>query len=371
MLQNGLGTLLAKEVLTASRFVDLFAGSAAVASHVAQKNEIPVLAFDLQRYSIVLAQAVVGRQRKLRWQQVWSAWHKRAQMLSQRHAFLLKKRLTRAEVDRARAWSASKTNLPVTCAYGGHYFSPRQTVWIDALLATLPKGNASRTVARAALIQAASCCAASPGHTAQPFQPTRTAKKFLNAAWRLDIVQATRSALSDLANVHSQKNGGSAKVADANEAAKLLRKHDLVFIDPPYSGVHYSRFYHVLETIARGKCGEVSGTGRYPHADKRPVSDYSISTKAPDALDSLLKTIASKKARAILTFPDHDCSNGLSGKSVRKIARKHFTIKFTGVKSLFSTMGGTGDKTRNGEAKRNPRRIAKELMLVLEPKKPL
>jgi adenine-specific DNA methylase len=181
-------------------------------------------------------------------------------------------------------------------------------------------------------------------------------------------VESTRSALSDLADVHSQKNGGSAKVADANEAAKTLRKNDLVFIDPPYSGVHYSRFYHVLETIARGKCGEVSGTGRYPHADKRPISDYSITTKAPDALDDLLKTIAAKKARAILTFPDHDCSNGLSGKAVRTIARKYFTIKFSRVKSLFSTMGGTGDKTRKGEAKRKPRHIAKELMLVLEPK---
>jgi adenine-specific DNA methylase len=218
------------------------------------------------------------------------------------------------------------------------------------------------------LIQAASSCAAAPGHTAQPFQPTRTANKFLNTSWRLDIVKATRLALSELAGVHSQKKGGHAKVADANDAAQQLRKNDLVFIDPPYSGVHYSRFYHVLETIAQGKCGEVSGTGRYPHARKRPISDYSITTKAPDALDGLLKTIAAKKARAILTFPDHDCSNGLSGKSVRRIARKHFSIKFSRVKSLFSTMGGTGDKTRNGEAKRKPRHIAKELMLVLEPK---
>lgn len=368
MLQNGLGTLLAREVLSAKRFVDLFAGSSAVASHVAQNNKIPVIAFDLQRYSIVLAGAVLGRQRKLRWKQVWSAWHKRAKKQAQRHDFRLKNRLTRAEVDRARVWSASKHKLTVTCAYGGHYFSPRQTVWIDALLSTLPPRNPSRTVARAALIQAASCCAAAPGHTAQPFQPTRTANKFLSAAWRLDIVKATHLALSDLADVHSQKKGGRAKVADANDAAQQLRKNDLVFIDPPYSGVHYSRFYHVLETIARGKCGEVSGTGRYPHETKRPRSRYSITTKAPEALDELLKTVAAKKARAILTFPDHDCSNGLSGKSVRKIARKHFTIKFSRVKSLFSTMGGTGDKTRKGEAKRKPRRIAKELMLVLEPK---
>lgn len=65
MLQNGLGELLGHEVSNALRFVDLFAGSGSVAIHVAQKFPIPVLAFDLQSYSAVLAVAVslVGRPR--------------------------------------------------------------------------------------------------------------------------------------------------------------------------------------------------------------------------------------------------------------------------------------------------------------------
>ena len=57
---------------------------------------------------------------------------------------------------------------------------------------------------------------------------------------------------------------GSAVVADANATAKTLKAGDIAFIDPPYSGVQYSRFYHVLETVAKGECGVVSGTGRYP-----------------------------------------------------------------------------------------------------------
>jgi adenine-specific DNA methylase len=367
MLQNGLGDLLAKEIASATRFVDLFAGSGAVSSHVAQKSKISVLACDLQSYSTVVASAVLGRNQKLAWRQVWSAWHRRAKMEAQRHKFRTGKKLTQLVVSRARAWCERKDDLLVTRAYGGHYFSPKQAVWIDALLATLPTRNPARTVARAALIQAASRCAAAPGHTAQPFQPTKTAKKFLSEAWQRDVVRATRGALRDLANVHAQKEG-KVIVDDANNAAKKLRKGDLVFLDPPYSGVHYSRFYHVLETIARGKIGEVSGTGRYPHEDERPRSSYSVSSEAPAALDDLLKTVASRGARAILTFPDHVCSNGLSGSSVRQIARRHFRIRTEHVKSLFSSMGGTGDKKRKGEAKRNARHITKELMLVLEQK---
>jgi adenine-specific DNA-methyltransferase len=57
---------------------------------------------------------------------------------------------------------------------------------------------------------------------------------------------------------------GTVKVADANQAARGLQESDLVFIDPPYSGVQYSRFYHVLETIADGGRGPVTEVGRYP-----------------------------------------------------------------------------------------------------------
>ena len=160
--------------------------------------------------------------------------------------------------------------------------------------------------------------------------------------------------------------GGSAEVADADEAALQLQEGDLAFIDPPYSGVHYSRFYHVLETICVGQCGDVTGRGRYPARDLRPRSRYSVATEAKGALDDLLAKVASRGARALLTFPDHSCSNGLSGESVRQVASKFFSFSFQHVDSHFSTLGGTGDN-RDDEGGRAARQIAKELMLVLDP----
>jgi adenine-specific DNA methylase len=367
MLQNGLGTLLARELRTANRFIDLFAGSAAVASHVAQRSKIPVFAFDLQRYSTVLAGAVLGRQTKLNGKRLWMSWYQNAEKIAREQTWAVTTNLTRRGVAMARKHCSERDDLVITRAYGGHYFSPKQAVWIDSFLATLPKRNPHRTVALAALIQVASLCAAAPGHTAQPFQPTDTAIKFLEDAWKRDVVNTVKRVVLEIADIHA-KCIGFARVADANKAAKHLRKGDLVFIDPPYSSVHYSRFYHVLETIARGEVGEVTGTGRYPAGAERPSSRYSISSKAYAALDDLLKTVASKGAKAILTFPDHYCSNGLSGGSVRKIASQHFTIKTAHVKSLFSSLGGTSDRGREGEAKRKAHRKAKELMLVLDPK---
>lgn len=369
MLRNGLGTLLKKELQAADRFVDLFTGSAAVANHVAQNFDVPVVACDLQRYSTVLANAVVQRKTAYDEEKLWDNWLNRASSFVANLNGIpqLPNSLSKRAVSRFRSWCGKQTELPITCAYGGHYFSPEQSVWLDALRKTAPKRPVQRAIALSALIQAASRCIASPGHTAQPFQPTKTGKKFLVEAWTRDIPAATRAAFSEVAQ-KCAKRKGIAKKVDANRFAKRLRENDLVFIDPPYSGVHYSRFYHVLETIARGGVGQVSGVGRYPAPSSRPRSSYSIQTEAAVALEHLLSTIAQRRSTAILTFPEHDCSNGLSGRSVSKIARCYFDVKRKTVSSRFSSLGGRSDVDNKGQAGRKARIRARELILLLKPK---
>jgi len=189
---------------------------------------------------------------------------------------------------------------------------------------------------------------------------------FIAKAWAYDVVELTRVALERIALRFSRRSG-HASVADANSAALKIRDGDLVFVDPPYSEVQYSRFYHVLETIAAGSCGPVTGAGRYPDPKIRPTSRYSLVTESSDALEELLSTIASQGGRAILTFPDHECSNGLSGETVEEIANEHFLIRKGRLDTNFSTLGGrSGDK--DIVADRSARYATEELMLVLEPR---
>jgi len=368
MLLNGLGELLKREINGASRFVDLFAGSASVAGHVAINYDVPVLAADLQNYSVVLANAVIVRRRTLAAERIWSEWSGRAKERLDRlgNVPTLGGPLTIAVVQAHRSWCAKLPDMQLTNAYGGHYFSAQQAVWIDALRATLPTSEASRQAALAALISAASFCAASPGHTAQPFQPTRTARKFLAEAWSRDLVRRTYLNLESYCSIRSKRTGRAIQ-RDANLVAKTLKETDLVFIDPPYSGVHYSRFYHVLESIANGSVGEVFGVGRYPPAQHRPRSHYSVQSESNSALSSLLETIADRGAKAILTFPNHDCSNGLSGRLIRRIAQKHFHVEQKIVRSRFSSLGGTSDR-RGNQAGREARVDAQELVLTMRPK---
>jgi adenine-specific DNA methylase len=360
MLKNGLGDLLAREIIGATRFVDLFAGSAVVSAHVATKYDVVVKACDLQTFSTVLARAVLCRQSKIDPESLWAGWYKRALHARNKLRPPSTQKVTRKIVGLHREWSAMQDGI-VTRSYGGYYFGALQAVWLDALLETLPENDPEKSIALASLLGAASQCAAAPGHTAQPFQPTRTAKPFLAEAWRRSITRYCKNAVAEICLKHAKVIGDS-EVADASVAAQFVEEGDLVFVDPPYSGVHYSRFYHVLETIARGRCNGVSGTGRYPAPEERPRSKFSLRGESSEALRELLENISLRRARAIVTFPQRLCSNGLSGTHVAQLAGQYFSVEKHWVASKFSTLGGDNHH-------RYARRSTRELILILRPKR--
>lgn len=367
MLHNGLAELIHSRVSQHERFVDLFCGSSAVSWHVARNHSVPVLACDLQEFCRVLAAAVVCRTESLG--NYWiDSWIDRATASAQDHPLFeaAKKVQNRSEQMGIVEYSAaarelcSEGNTPITAAYGGHYFSPLQAVYFDCLRSAVPRRRPHRMAALAALVQTASVCAASPGHTAQPFGPTTAAEPYLRHAWSKDVVERVRHYGERLSAIGSKKEG-MALSSDANTIASGLSEGDLVFIDPPYSSVHYSRFYHVLETTAAGTYVQVSGVGRYPPRELRPRSRYSLPSEARLALRELLQTIGECRSGVIVTFPAGVASNGLSGECVIDIARNWFTVDYIKVKSRFSTLGGN---TRN----RSARLKMEELLLSLEPK---
>jgi adenine-specific DNA-methyltransferase len=248
-------------------------------------------------------------------------------------------RLSAADVAAARTLCADGASGLMWSSYGGYYFSPRQALTLDLLLEALPSRAPARTVCHAALLMAASKCAAAPGHTAQPFAPSKTGLRFIHDLWRIDPLEAADADLRKLCARCAQVRG-DARTGDAVTVAKNLRESDLVIIDPPYSAVQYSRFYHVLEALARRERFVPYGTGRYPPLKQRPQSDFSLVSAAPMALERLFANLAGTGCTALVTFPTAACSNGLSGDAVTALAREHFRVRTRRVLGRFSTMGG-------------------------------
>ena len=370
MLQKGLGRHLLRHAGRAQRFIDLFCGSSAVAWYVAEHSKTEVVANDLQRFSTVLAGAVLLRKKTIgKPARLWNSWVERAldavygdpvHLAVEKFQLRNWKTDPAGEARRAREICGDARGYSLTRSYGGYYFSPKQALYLDAMRSTLPKEEPERSLALGALIMASSECAASPGHTAQPFKPTQSGSQYLFEAWNRDVLQKTRQALEFL-GAKCAKRKGMAIQGNAIELARQLTCNDVAFIDPPYSGVHYSRFYHVLEMIARGVSFNVEGEGRYPPATDRPKSDFSLRGRSEEAIDSLLGALASRGVRSILTFPKEESSNGLSGSKVKTIADRYFRTRQEQINGKFSTLGGN-------LIHRNARVPSYEIVLTMTPR---
>lgn len=91
------------------------------------------------------------------------------------------------------------------------------------------------------------------------------------------------------------KNSKDARVIkiyreDANVIASTI-KSDIVYIDPPYSSRQYSRFYHVIENIAKWEKPELYGEALKPIPEN--ISEYS-KINAKEAFKDLIDKLDSK-----------------------------------------------------------------------------
>lgn len=379
MLTNGLGAMIREEANSCSRFVDLFLGSGAVINYAAANTNLQPIATDLQKYSEILANAVIKRDAPIVDMAPFHRWINHSLEHARKNkAWSLAKKISESSifsvltVENARKLGTEfNSRGPVFNAYAGHYFSPEQALTIDYLLKYLPEEDPYRTVAHAAIIQSASVCVTAPGHTAQPFNPHNEAGlKSIRGGWDIDICVNVVKRINEISLMHSNIKG-KALVMDALDFLPLLKHDDLVFVDPPYTKVHYSRFYHVLETIARNEKFKVDGVGRYPALENRPLSSFSKKTTITQSIKKLLEGIRNAEARCIFTFPAQLASNGLSGNDILEEAKTMFECKTEIVRKKFSTLGGYAksktDDNRHG-APRPAKQDVGELIILMYPK---
>ena len=369
MLQAGLSGIIS-DVLAAQppRFVDLFAGSGAVARWVAENHAIPVDAVDVQLYGKLLSSVIVERNEKAS-AAVLNDWITSSQELHQHRSVGFRTPADGA-LDSAAVYSerqmAEQIGLPGFMArqYGGHYYSINQAIAFDCLLERLPVEGPERLVALASVIESASSCAASPGHTAQPFQPTDNLLRHINDAWDRDPFMFAARKSDIFARRFALAKGGRAFQRDALQHIEDdVVEGSIVFCDPPYSEVQYSRFYHVLEGIARGGWDSVYGAGRAPLGTDRFSSTFSSRRESTSAFSELFRLLAARSATVVLTFPNHECSNGQSAESLVSLAEQWFRVSATAVDVIHSSLGAS----QTSQGSRVPRRGVKESVIVLAP----
>lgn len=116
---------------------------------------------------------------------------------------------------------------------------------------------------------------------------------------------------------------------DANNLVKQISA-DIAFIDPPYNSRQYSRFYHLLEVIAKWEKPELSGVAMKPPVEN--MSEYS-KTSAPKVFDDLIKNLNVKYI--VVTY--NNTYNSKSSSSKNKISHEEIlkSLNSVGITKVF------------------------------------
>lgn len=313
---------------------DLFAGTAVVARRLAYSR--PVVCSDVQAYSKVLAGALT-QPRAFSPREVDNIlevardWLSGTEPVVQDLLELERKAMTEASTSpgaladiidfgslsiagrghrdlQAEKETARQILHPESTAvawyYGGVYFSYRQALELDALRhAVRVLGGSQRdNTAVAALLGVASDAVSTVGnHFAQPIQPRR-ADGTLKRSWvtsvtrsrQISVFDGFRGWLARYAAIRPTAHHCVALQADYQDTLSTLGSDvGVIYADPPYTRDHYSRFYHVLETIAVDDDPGVttrqvaSEPSRGLYRESRHQSPFSIRTQVRPAFHEL------------------------------------------------------------------------------------
>jgi adenine-specific DNA methylase len=168
-----------------------------------------------------------------------------------------------------------------TASWANVHFGLRQTILLDSLrYAVEAETGPVREILLAALMQAALLCASGP-HFAQPFKPKalpqfkalidkrskRVDAEFFSILSRYPALKVTANAL-----VAATKGNWRDALKEFSQLAH--GRSGLVYVDPPYTQVQYSRYYHVLNVLAEYDYPECSGPGRCPERSYRFSSRF-------------------------------------------------------------------------------------------------
>lgn len=201
--------------------------------------------------------------------------------------------------------------------FGGTYFSYEQALRLSSLRACC-SDTSDETEVLAAILSTASLSASTiGGQLAQPVKAfdkygkikARTLQKVLRIR-NTEIFPTFEKAFHEL-NILAVPRDDNLAVKE--ECINFLNNYNskdpsIVYADPPYSRYHYSRYYHVLETIAMNDSPQISinpatkQASRGIYREERYQSSFSTKGKAHKAFEDLFKAVANVTPAFVLSY---------------------------------------------------------------------
>lgn len=201
----------------------------------------------------------------------------------------------------------------------------------------------------------------STGHYAQYRDLTEDNLSDILFYRRKAVIPLFKQKFNELRQTYTEANNTHFEHRVANlDFLELLKDHEnesVVYADPPYQFVHYSRFYHALETLVRYDYPVIAHKGRY--RTDRHQSPFCIRTKVKGAFTNMFQHIAEKRSTLILSYSETGMITYNELQDVAKLTfGESYNIVTRTLDHIHSTMGRQGDKSRD----------VKEVLIICEPK---
>jgi adenine-specific DNA-methyltransferase len=247
------------------------------------------------------------------------------------------------------------------------YFSTAQAIALDAHRRAIdqlypdadePRCSwvtaSARDVLLAAWLLTASRIMNSPGHCAQFLRSnSEVSHARVAAAWRRSVTAEFGRIGRELRPLGDSEWRRSNRVMQCDATAipeQISRRwcNSVLYADPPYTKDHYSRYYHVLETLLRYDYPTSRGAGRV--RDDRHLSAFCYRSRAAQGFQDLAATAAAVGAPLIVSYP---AAGLLSADELRAALEPYGQVTVAAeIGHAHSTLGGSPGRAKTAVVER-------------------
>ena len=235
--------------------------------------------------------------------------------------------------------------------FANAYFGVAQCCQIDALRSIIERVEDEHTkhILLTVLMSVMSATASTTTHFAQFLKvKSKATCNNLISKRKINIIEECKALLKGYREAGLCSKEGCVKSdcynLDFSECLDsiTLDDHTLVYADPPYFKEHYSRYYHVLNTLClydyptmaiNPQTHELS-IGRY--RDDRQVSDFGKKKKALGAFEKLIKKCANARAWLMISYSDNSI---IDIADLQNLAEKQYDVLIEKVELSHSKQG--------------------------------
>lgn len=212
-----------------------------------------------------------------------------------------------------KKWFDSKDEYSLFMKYySTSYFGIKQARDIDALRCSIEKiGGILKDVYLAALFYAMKECVLSKdGHMAQPLDLKKNKSRMFRLRSK-DIYSLFAQKMDEFCSDSFVQSIGNNKVFNSDfenliDDAECLKDVTVIYADPPYTDMQYSRYYHILNTVVEYNYPDVTKNGgKYTkglYLENRFQSQLSQKSKCLKSMEKLIAFSSENNITLAISF---------------------------------------------------------------------